>query len=80
MYIQGEKEYVHIFFIKQILMLWDKLYIYNIYYKNTGIHLHLPNIIFSISYGNLELIHSSIKTARLKPTRPIYRLVEIYSG
>lgn len=33
----------------------------------------------SISYGNLQLIHSPIETAILKYTRHVYQLVETYN-
>lgn len=41
--------------------------------------LHLLSMIPSISYGNLQLIHSPIETAILKYTRHVYQLVETYN-
>lgn len=41
--------------------------------------LHLLSMIPSISYGNLQLIHSPIETARLKYTHHVYQLVETYN-
>lgn len=42
------------------------------------VYLHLRSMIPCISDENLRFIHSSIEAARLKSTRPFYRLVEIY--